>query len=337
MSTLEDETGSVGGVSTLTRRSDHRSPMSTGTLNVSTMSMRMKSQRKRRANRQHNSNFNAGFVQVEEEVLHKSGIRGRKRYFLYCTLILLLVVALLNSLVSVWLIFILGFTHDGLTTMEFTSMGGREFLRVLADANIINMSFKDQGFLGARFEKDLLLSAQDSSTNSLNVEGGNSKMSLSGGNMTLVTDSFVVRDTHDRNATIDLGQINDQGLVTNLYAEQFSTNKISALEDRGNRDLVLESLETVSVAGSRGIQVNSGDDITVDANMAALLHSDTAISLDGENGIYLDLEQVPVYKSGVSRSNPNTYKVCICSSGSLFLIPGNLGAECPRHGKTMCQ
>ena len=42
-------------------------------------------------------------------------------------------------------------------------MGGREFLRVLAEANIINMSFKDQGFLGARFEKDLLLSAQDSS------------------------------------------------------------------------------------------------------------------------------------------------------------------------------
>ena len=51
-------------------------------------------------------------------------------------------------------------------------------------------------------------------------------MSLSGGNMTLVTDSFVVADTHDRNATIDLGQINDQGLVTNLYAEQFSTNKV---------------------------------------------------------------------------------------------------------------
>ena len=64
------------------------------------MSMREKSQLKRRINKEHNSNFRAGYVPVNEVYLHKAGIRGRKRFLLYSCFVLLLVVAVLNT--AVW-------------------------------------------------------------------------------------------------------------------------------------------------------------------------------------------------------------------------------------------
>lgn len=70
------------------------------TLSVpASMSMRGKSQLKRRINKEHNSNFRAGYVPVNEAYLHKAGIRGRKRFLLYSCLVVLLVLAVLNTAV----------------------------------------------------------------------------------------------------------------------------------------------------------------------------------------------------------------------------------------------
>ena len=63
------------------------------------LSMREKSTLKRRINREHNSNFRAGYININEAYLHKTGIRGRKRYFLYCVVAFLVIIALLNALV----------------------------------------------------------------------------------------------------------------------------------------------------------------------------------------------------------------------------------------------
>lgn len=61
--------------------------------------MRQKSALKRRITREHNSNFRAGYININEQYLHKTGIRGRKRYFLYCLVALLFIVAIVNALV----------------------------------------------------------------------------------------------------------------------------------------------------------------------------------------------------------------------------------------------
>lgn len=63
------------------------------------LSMRQKSALKRRITREHNSNFRAGYININEQYLHKTGIRGRKRYFLYCLVALLFIVAIVNALV----------------------------------------------------------------------------------------------------------------------------------------------------------------------------------------------------------------------------------------------
>ena len=62
--------------------------------------MREKTLLKRRINKEHNSNFRAGYVQIHEEHLHKTGIRGRKQYVVYGLMIIIFVLAVLNLLVS---------------------------------------------------------------------------------------------------------------------------------------------------------------------------------------------------------------------------------------------
>lgn len=67
------------------------------------LSMLEKSLERRRVNKEHNSNFRAGHVPVHEEHLHKTGLRGRKRYFAYCFLALLYITAIGNLAVSIYL------------------------------------------------------------------------------------------------------------------------------------------------------------------------------------------------------------------------------------------
>ncbi len=67
----------------------------------STLSMREKTLLKRRVNKEHNSNFRAGYVNINEEHLHKTGIRGRKQYIICVIMCIMLVIAILNLLVSI--------------------------------------------------------------------------------------------------------------------------------------------------------------------------------------------------------------------------------------------
>lgn len=63
-------------------------------------SMREKAIERRSANKEHNSNFRAGYVPIEEERLHKTGLRGRKGIFAIGIIILLFLLALINLIVS---------------------------------------------------------------------------------------------------------------------------------------------------------------------------------------------------------------------------------------------
>lgn len=63
-------------------------------------SMREKAVERRGINKEHNSNFKAGYVPIEEERLHKTGLRGRKGNMAVCIVILLFILALINLIVS---------------------------------------------------------------------------------------------------------------------------------------------------------------------------------------------------------------------------------------------
>ena len=53
------------------------------------------------ANKRHARNFDAGHIKIDEHHLHRSGLRGRKRWFLWCGLFIMLLVVLLNLAVNV--------------------------------------------------------------------------------------------------------------------------------------------------------------------------------------------------------------------------------------------
>ena len=55
---------------------------------------------KRRSTKDQAGNFRAGYVHIDEEHLHKTGIRGRKVYVVYAIIIALTLIAVVNILVS---------------------------------------------------------------------------------------------------------------------------------------------------------------------------------------------------------------------------------------------
>ena len=56
--------------------------------------------RKKEARRRHASNINAGYVEVDEYHLYRTGIRGRKSLVVWCVLVSLIIIALANLAVS---------------------------------------------------------------------------------------------------------------------------------------------------------------------------------------------------------------------------------------------
>ena len=66
---------------------------------LSSKPMWTKAKEKRAATRRHTTNFNSGHIEIDEYHLSRTGLRGRKRWFLWCGVIGLLVIATVNLMV----------------------------------------------------------------------------------------------------------------------------------------------------------------------------------------------------------------------------------------------
>lgn len=62
--------------------------------------MREKAVERRNINKEHNSNFKAGYIPIDEDRLHKTGLRGRKGNLAICVIVLLFILAVINLIVS---------------------------------------------------------------------------------------------------------------------------------------------------------------------------------------------------------------------------------------------
>ncbi|XP_062579862.1 beta-sarcoglycan-like [Saccostrea cucullata] len=107
---------------------------------------------KRRVNREHNSNFNAGYINIDEQYLHRTGVRGRKVYVLYCLIFVLLVLALLNIMMTVGILYMLRVNTEGVEMLEF--IPDNNLLRFLAETTFPSISLF-QGGVGSRHDSSL--------------------------------------------------------------------------------------------------------------------------------------------------------------------------------------
>lgn len=64
-------------------------------------SMREKAVERRNVNKEHNSNFKAGYIPIDEDRLHKTGLRGRKGNLAICVIVVLFILAVINLIVSI--------------------------------------------------------------------------------------------------------------------------------------------------------------------------------------------------------------------------------------------
>lgn len=64
-------------------------------------SMREKAVERRNVNKEHNSNFKAGYIPIDEDRLHKTGLRGRKGNLAICVIVVLFILAIINLVVSI--------------------------------------------------------------------------------------------------------------------------------------------------------------------------------------------------------------------------------------------
>ena len=62
--------------------------------------MWQKLKEKKEIEREHESNFKAGRIDIHERNLHRTGIRGRKRYIYYAFLYILGILCFINLVVS---------------------------------------------------------------------------------------------------------------------------------------------------------------------------------------------------------------------------------------------
>nr|XP_006825800.1 PREDICTED: beta-sarcoglycan-like [Saccoglossus kowalevskii] len=92
------------------------------------LSMREKSLDRRKINKEHNSNFRAGYVHVYEEHLHKTGLRGRKRYLAYILLAILFLIVIANFIITIMILCVLQIDHTGMETLEFMPSGLLRFV-----------------------------------------------------------------------------------------------------------------------------------------------------------------------------------------------------------------
>ncbi|XP_071087224.1 beta-sarcoglycan-like isoform X1 [Haliotis cracherodii] len=299
-------------------QSSHSQP---GVGSTNTLSMREKSHMKRRVNKEHNSNFRAGYININEEYLHKTGIRGRKRYFLYCFVGFLVFLALLNALVTAWLVYKFRIYHIGMKPMEFVS--DNNMLRFLeeSEVRVIKMS---NARLGGRFEKDLYVVSKNSTMliGAENMRG--SVLKLKKGLTRISSDYFIVKG---KNSSVNLLQTGYEGMevplkhAKNLHALTVQVGKLRSRE--GYQDIVFESQKQIKVVGSEGVQVESGKSVFVEpSNSVNLNASDGSIHFDFGSNIYLN-QSLPRLSPGYQiDTNLIIYKLCVClDSGRVFRVP----------------
>lgn len=289
------------------------------------LSMRQKSALKRRITREHNSNFRAGYININEQYLHKTGIRGRKRYFLYCVLALLCLVAIVNILLTTAIIY-----H-----LKISPQHGMEFIEYIPDNELLRFLGKTvfdsiqifNGRIGSRADKDLYFDGNNNSVIFTDTSLPKASSLFVDPEETLLdnVDRFSITDTDSGKeifSTRDEISVPLVGDVNNLSSPEVVVFNITSLN--GIPDLILESIRSyVSLSGSEGVDLMSYDrHIRLFTKQDMIINStDGSLTLDAASGIRLDIDHVPkVIDARVQ--GPLTYKLCVClPNGRIFAVP----------------
>ncbi|XP_067134188.1 beta-sarcoglycan [Centruroides vittatus] len=292
----------------------------------STLSMREKALLKHHINKQHNSNFKAGYVPIYEPYLHKTGLRGRKGMLFYALVILLFIIALANLAVTVLLLSVLRIGY-GMESMEFIRPG--LLLRFLHHADMGRV-LSSSGIIGGFAEKDLPIIGDSqpvilhaTSKGFTYSDGKNTGPSMEvGPDWTLISDveEFRVRSP-STGQTIFSTKYQDFKLpagIPNLYVKEAHVSRITS---GTNQSLEVSSPYQVMLKGNEGLTVEGKEIIWVAGQDLHFKSVNQSIILDGRLGVMIPVDKIPLAAEPQDNS-PRWYKVCVCvPSGRIFRVP----------------
>ncbi|XP_037598565.1 beta-sarcoglycan isoform X3 [Cebus imitator] len=145
-------------------------------------SMREKAVERRNVNKEHNSNFKAGYIPIDEDRLHKTGLRGRKGNLAICVIILLFILAVINLIITlvIWAVIRIG--PNGCDSMEFHESGLLRFKQV-SDMGVIHPLYKST--VGGRRNENLVITGNNQP---IVFQQGTTKLSVENNKTSITSD-----------------------------------------------------------------------------------------------------------------------------------------------------
>ncbi|KAJ8397507.1 hypothetical protein AAFF_G00437830 [Aldrovandia affinis] len=280
-------------------------------------SMREKAIERRSSNKEHNSNFKAGYVPIEEDRLHKTGLRGRKGNMAICIIILLFLLALINLIITlvVWNVIRIG--PNGCDSMEFHPSGLLRF-KLKADMGVVHPLHKST--VGGRKNEDLVITGNN---NKVVFQQGSTTLSVEKDKTLITSDvgvSFIDPRTQNTFFSTDFEnhEFHLPKGVKVLNVRKASTGRITS---NASSDLTIKGDGKAIIRGNEGVYIMGK---TVEFRMGG------DIELRAENSIILN-GSVMVSPSRIPKSSPGgtelffdealeRYKLCMCADGTLFRV-----------------
>ncbi|CAG5862299.1 unnamed protein product [Menidia menidia] len=265
-------------------------------------SMREKAIERRNINKEHNSNFKAGYVPIEEERLHKTGLRGRKGNMAVCIIVLLFLLALINLIITlvIWTVIRIG--PNGCDSMEFHDSGLLRF-KQKADMGIVHPLHKST--VGGRKDQDLVIVGN-------NNPQGTSKLSVEKDKTSVVSDvgiSFTDPRTQNTFFSTDF-ENHEFHLPKGVKVLSITSSPTSDLNIKGDSKAIIRGNEGVNIMG-RTVEFKMGGDI--------MLRAENSIVLNGS--VMFNATRIPNAAGGeYFNDSQERYKLCICEDGTLFRV-----------------
>ncbi|KAF7661432.1 hypothetical protein LDENG_00262090 [Lucifuga dentata] len=268
-------------------------------------SMREKAIERRNINKEHNSNFKAGYVPIEEERLHKTGLRGRKGNMAVCIIVLLFLLALINLIITlvIWTVIRIG--PNGCDSMEFHETGLLRF-KQKADMGIVHPLHKST--VGGRKDRDLVIVGNN---NPVVFQQGTTKLSVEKDKTSIVSDvgiSFTDPRTQTTFFSTDFENHEfhlPKGVkvlsVKKASTERITSSASSDLNIKGDSKAIIRGNEGINIMG-RTVEFKVGGGIELRAENSIVLNGSVMFNAtripNSAGDVYFDegLERVEVDK-----------------------------------------
>ena len=260
---------------------------------------------------------------------NKIGIYGWRKRCLYLLILVILVVAILNLALTVWIIRVVRLSSEGLGPVEIGDdsvhvCGDVDFLgaihaseiKSVGDASLIVESLRELKFQAAKRGDEYL-------------KHSNPSMTLNDNQVNIRTDDFLVQncagDTLLRartNAELEIGAGAAEDVGVKILGEGGAsfedgvvTSKIEApsadnleISSRTNRIDIFGARGLNVAAKSGGLSLKAMDDITIVSNRGKLV-------LDAD----IRMMDLPLVNNRDKDSKIEAFQLCVCDNGRLFL------------------